>query len=83
MLFQEHFSAAKEFAMIAAEAYLSEPDVRLSDRRLKLVPHKEDECRHNWHCTNYELVIGGRPLKIAALGKLEIPVSFCSKTEMA
>lgn len=72
--FQAHIGANEELVMIAAEAYLSKPDVRLVDRRLKLFAHDETECRLDWHCTNYVLVNGRRPLNVAALGKLEIQV---------
>ncbi|KAH7713317.1 hypothetical protein AAVH_19320 [Aphelenchoides avenae] len=71
-----HIGANEELVMIAAEAYLSKPDVRLVDRRLKLFAHDETECRLDWHCTNYVLVNGRRPLNVAALGKLEIQLNL-------
>ncbi|KAH7705517.1 hypothetical protein AAVH_27279 [Aphelenchoides avenae] len=70
----EHFSADEELMMVAAEAYLSPPNVRLVDRRLKLFAQNEPECTLNWYCVNYLIVNGRRPLNIAALGKFEITI---------
>ncbi|KAH7703155.1 hypothetical protein AAVH_29683 [Aphelenchoides avenae] len=72
----EHFSADEELVMVAAEAYLSPPDVRLTDGRLKLFPENEPECGLNWYCVSYLIVNGHRPLNIAAFGQHKLTLNL-------